>query len=161
MEPEDVSTLNAYIPNWSILDYQTVNKIIGSLRNLNMELYPKWLEWLEQENAKYAKSRKLRENKRDNFEKNIAPRVLKWAKSNLKPGVLIKLEGCRDRGYREVSQFNEKTKDVVCWQLHSSGNMGLERTGVATTNSIFKIKKIFVDWGGGLDGEWQNIQDLI
>ncbi len=162
MKPDQISLLNKHIPNWKSLDYSAASDLSYAVRLLMELLYPKWIE---KENLKYRNRAKEREDKKENFEKNIAPRILEWVKDNLKPGMIIKLEGCRDKGYREVSEFDPRTNNVICWQLRWGGGKGFGKTGVATTNSIFKIKKVYADWGGadwgGDKSSWRDMKDLI
>lgn len=163
MNPKEIQTINKFLPDWKSLDYNSAGDLVAALQALKQELYPKWIEV---ERKKYETDRSKREKAKENFEKNIEPRILEWVKKNLKPGDFVKFDGCRDSGYREVIEVNLETKTILCWQLaFYRGNKGikgeLRRTGLSTENSISKIKKVFVDWGGWIDGEWTDIKDLI
>lgn len=160
MNPKETQTLNKFLPDWKSLDYNSAGDLVAALQTLRQELYPKWIEV---EKKKYERDRNKREKSKENFDLNIAPKILDWVQKNLKPGDIVKFDGCRDRGYREVIEVNLKTKTVLCWQLNFyHGNKrvkeGFKRTGLSTENSISKIKKVFVNWG---EGEWTDIKDLI
>ena len=52
------------------------------------------------------------------------PKLIEWAKENLKPGMHVKMRGCRDgHGLREVIELKTDSRGygrmptIVCWQL--------------------------------------------
>lgn len=148
---EEIEILNKYIPDWKSLTYTSSDSLIRALQTLRSTLY---LKWIEEEGERYAKQRAKRDSKKSDFDKNIAPRILAWAKKNLKPVSIVKFGGCRDRGYREIAEFDFENASVLSWQLRCAG-ITLVKTGISTTNSIYKIQKVLID------GKWANIKDLI
>lgn len=159
MEPKYIKILNDNIPDWKNLEYETVGDIITSLQAIRSGLYP---AWAKKEEEAFLKRTKKREDKKKNFEKNVAPRILTWAKENLKSGMMVIFDGCRDQGCREISELDWESNSAISWQLRYSRRNGFEKTGIATTNSILKIKRVFVKRGNNPHtGEWKNIRDFI
>lgn len=153
MNDSYITEVSHHVPNWENLDFLSVSKLIDSLKTLSTKLYPKYIE---EENAKYVKNKKARELAKKDFYNVTAPLIIDWIKINLKPGDCIKLEGCRDSGYREVAEIDLKQNTITSWQLrYLRKGIKFVKTGITTSNSFFKIKKILIN------NTWVNIKELI
>ncbi len=74
--------------------------LLGALDHIKIKVTS---ELRDAENLNYEDKR-ARERKR---EKEFQPKLLEWAKKNLKVGMKLKMKGCRDgNGYREVVELD-------------------------------------------------------
>lgn len=93
------------------------SKFIDTLKEVIHEVQrERWQKVREIEDAARIKRRKVADEYR--------PKLIAWAKENLKPGMYVKMRGCRDgHGLREVIELKTNTRGygrmptIVCWQL--------------------------------------------
>ena len=84
-------------------------------------------------------------------------RVAKALKALLKPGMMLKMKGCKDGlGLREFIRWDEN-ENLVCWQLRrekeyrpnsKSAFWVQERTNQVTTHMPDKVTRVFIDGTG-------------
>jgi hypothetical protein len=86
----------------------------------------------------FARSDEIRARERERT-KEFKPRLKGWVLRNIKPGMILKMQGCRDgHGIREVISVNGERSDLKCYKIHLPRKGPTSRTQI-TNHMMDKV----------------------
>jgi hypothetical protein len=81
------------------------------------------LDWFRKEIGRERREKKWAEDERKRKtekerEAEFQPKLMAWLKKNAKPGLYLKMKGCRDgSGYREIMEIDWEKERMTCYKL--------------------------------------------